>query len=497
MVTALLSVEAVSKTFPNGTVALRGVDLAIERGKVHGLLGANGAGKSTLIKTLAGSLPRSGGTIRWKGETVSWVRPQAAKAAGLATIYQHIPLVPTLSALENILLDAKAWRRSIPSERRRITALVESLGNPFPLDTMVGDLPIGARQMVSIAQALAGGAELVIMDEPTASLAGHERETVYRTIRRLAEEEGKAVLFVSHFIDEIVALTDRVTVLRDGVAALDAPTAELDAAAIAQAIAGRSVEALARPAEPRRLGPPRVTVRDLASPGKLSPTSFELRAGEIIGIAGVLGSGRSELLHALFGSDPRATGTVTLDGRQVGRFPDESVRAGLALVPEDRARQGYVPQLSIAENLALPHPPAFLLDAGRDRAAARELLARLAIKARDEDEPISSLSGGNAQKVVIGKWLTPRTRLLLLDEPTAGVDIGARTDILRLIRDLADQGLPVILVSSEFEELLAIGDRILVMRDGAVIAERDAAGCTEEELILLAGATPIHMKAQA
>ena len=502
MVSPLLSVEGVSKTFPNGTVALRSVDLEIERGRVHGLLGANGAGKSTLIKILSGSLPRSGGTIRWKGDTVSWSRPQAAKAAGVATIYQHIPLVPTLSALENILLDGQGWRRRDPGERRRIEALVDSLGRPFPLDSLAGDLPIGARQMISIAQALAGGAELVVMDEPTASLAGEERETVYATIRRLAEREGKAVLFVSHFIDEIVALTDRVTVLRDGVAALDAPTAELDAAAIAQAIAGRAVEALARSPRQRAPGAVAAGIRDLASPGRLLPTSFDVMAGEIVGVAGMLGSGRSELLHALFGSDPRATGTVTLDGQAIGRHPDESVRAGVALVPEDRAIQGYVPQLSIAENLSLPHLDqvargGFLLDPPRERRLAEEMLQRLAIKANGADEPVASLSGGNAQKVVIGKWLTPHTRLLLLDEPTAGVDIGARTDILRLIRGLADAGLPVVLVSSELEELLAVADRILVMRDGGVVAEREAGACTEEELILLAGDTTTQKRAGA
>jgi ribose transport system ATP-binding protein len=502
MVTPLLSVEGVSKIFPNGSVALRGVDLRIERGQVHGLLGANGAGKSTLIKILSGSLPRSSGMIHWKGEAISWPRPQAAKAAGVTTLYQHIPLVPTLSALENILLDAKGWRRRDPAERRRIEALVESLGAPFPLDALAGDLPIGTRQMVSIAQALAGGADLVVMDEPTASLAGDERETVYATVRRLAERDGKAVLFVSHFIDEIVALTDAVTVLRDGVAALTAPTAELDAGAIARAIAGRAVEALARPAQPPKPGAVAATIRDLASPGRLSPVSFEVRSGEIIGIAGVLGSGRSELLHALFGSDPQARGTLLLDGGEVGRFPDEKVRAGVALVPEDRARQGYIPQLSIAENLSLPHLAkvargGFLLDPQRERALAEETLERLAVKAEGVDEPVTSLSGGNAQKVVIGKWLTPHTRLLLLDEPTAGVDIGARTDILRLIRGLADEGLAVLLVSSELKELIAVADRILVMRDGAVVAERDVAACTEETLILLAGDTKTQQQAGA
>jgi ribose transport system ATP-binding protein len=502
MVTApLLALEGVAKTFPNGTTALRGVDLRIVPGCVHGLLGANGAGKSTLIKILAGALTASGGTIRWKSEPVQWKTPQAAKAAGVATIYQHIPLVPTLSALENILLDRGGWRRHLPADRRRIAALVANLGDPFDLDTPVGELPIGARQMVAIAQARASGAELVVMDEPTASLAGHEREAVYATIRRLVRE-GKAVLFVSHFIDEIVALTDEVTVLRDGMVALSAPTRDLNEASIAQAIAGRVVQALDRSGRTPPGGGIAVALRDVGSPGTLAPVTLELAAGEVMGIAGMLGSGRTELLHAIFGADPRATGSVRVDGRRVERLPEASVEAGIALVPEDRARQGYVPQFTVAENISLPYLRQFS-HAGlfpsrtRERTFAAAMIARLSIRAPGPDARVTELSGGNAQKVVIGKWLTPHTRLLLLDEPTAGIDVGARTDILRLIRSLADQGLTAILVSSEFEELIAVCDRILVMRDGAVVAERAADDCTEEELILLAGGTRPSLAAGA
>lgn len=485
----LLVLEGVAKTFPNGTVALAHVDLALAPGKVHGLLGANGAGKSTLIKILAGALPASGGTIRWHGEPVRWRTPRDARRAGIATIYQHIPLVPTLSAFENIVLDETGWRRDRAEDRARVADIVASLGDPFALDALVADLPIGARQMVAIAQALASGAELVVMDEPTASLAGDERDTVHATIRRLAHEEGKAILFVSHFLDEIVALTDEVTVLRDGQVALNAATATLDEAAIAEAIAGRAVTAIER--APRKAGipEPRLRVDNLASPGKLAPTSFTLHAGEIIGVAGTLGSGRSELLHAIFGADPDATGGVTLDGVPVGRFPDEAVAAGLALVPEDRAAQGYVPQFTLAENIALGHRGGLLINADAERAAAEAAIDRLAIKAPGPDALVTELSGGNAQKAVVAKWLTPATRVLLLDEPTAGIDIGARTDILRLVRALADEGLPAILVSSEFEELLAIADRILVMRDGRLVGKADPHTTSETDLTLMAGGT--------
>lgn len=479
----MLSLHEVAKTFPNGTVALRGVDLTLSPARVHGLLGANGAGKSTLIKILAGALSPSAGEIQRDGRRIRMSSPGDAKAAGIATIHQHVPLVPTLSAFENIVLGRPGIWRS--THRARIAALVASLGEPFPLDAPVSDLPIGARQMVAITQALASGAQIVVMDEPTASLAGDERHAVYETIRRLAAE-GKAVLFVSHFIDEIVALTDEVTVLRDGRVVLHAATRDLDEARIAAAIAGRAVSALERTA-PRSLGGPLLEVRDLVSPGKLAPSSFAVRGGEIVGIAGLLGSGRSELLHAIFGSDRHARGSVTLGGETVGRWPDEAVAAGIGLVPEDRAGQGYAPQLTLADNIALPRAAGLLLDEQADRSAAEAAIDRLAIKAPGPDALPTELSGGNAQKAVIAKWLHPNVRLLLLDEPTAGIDIGARTDILNLIRDVADQGRAVMLVSSEFAELLAVADRILVLRDGCIVAYVDPRATSEAELILLAG----------
>jgi ribose transport system ATP-binding protein len=483
---ALLSLTGVEKTWSNGTVALRGVDLTVAPGRVHGLLGANGAGKSTLIKILSGAIAASGGAIRWRGEAVRWTSPRAARAAGVATLYQHIPLVPTLSAADNVLLEQRHGWRHERAARARAGEVVAMLGNPFELDEIVGDLPIGARQMVAIAQALIGDPALVIMDEPTAALAGHERDTVYRTIRQLADA-GRAVLFVSHFLDEILALTDEVTILRDGVAVLHAETATLDETAIANAIAGRSVTALTRAKRVRPCGQTLLEVQNLRSPGRLKPASLCVAVGEIVGIAGVLGSGRSELLHAIYGADAAARGTILLDGRPIPPFTDETTRAGIALVPEDRARQGFVGTMTIAENIALPRR-GHLVDRAGDVARARAAISRLAIKASGPDALVSELSGGNAQKVVLAKWLTPDTRVLLLDEPTAGIDIGARIDILRTVRALADEGLAVMLVSSEFEELLAIADRILVMRDGAIVTEiADPGAIDEVALIRLAG----------
>ncbi|WP_068085886.1 sugar ABC transporter ATP-binding protein [Novosphingobium rosa] len=485
MVSPLLSLDGIGKCWPNGTAALRGVEASFEPGRVHGLLGANGAGKSTLIKILSGAESITAGQLIWQGEPRRWRGPRDARAAGIATIYQHIPLVPTLSARDNMLLEQRGLWRDASRARQEAARIVAALGHPFPLDATVADLPIGARQMVAIAQALMGDPQLVIMDEPTASLAGDERVAVYHTVRRLAAE-GRTVLFVSHFLDEIVALTDTVTVLRDGKVVLRAETGTLDEAAIAAAIAGRSVAMLERPPERRATGAPVLEIRDLASPGRLAPLSFTLHAGEIVGVAGMLGSGRSELLHAIFGDDPRARGQVLLDGRAIGRSTQEAVAAGLALVPEDRARQGYVGPMSLAENMALP-AGGLLIDDAAEAQAAQAAIDRLAIKAPGIDATPAELSGGNAQKVVIAKWLTARTRVLLLDEPTAGIDIGARTDILRLVRKLADDGLPVLIVSSEPSELLAICDRILILRDGALVADVDPAEQDEAGLIQLAG----------
>jgi ribose transport system ATP-binding protein len=489
----LLRLEGFAKTFPNGTVALRGVDLTVRAGRVHGLLGANGAGKSTLIKILSGADFASAGTIRWRGAQVHWTKPAHPKAAGIATIYQHVPLVPTLSVLENILLDRGGWQRRDPATRAEVERLMAGVGYHIDVDAVVGELPIGARQMVSILQALAGGAELVVMDEPTASLSAAERETVYRVIRDLADS-GKAVLFVSHFLDEIISLTHDVSVLRDGIVVLDTETSTLDEDSIAAAIVGRAVVALERSARKPAAGPVALELEALASAGLLAPTNLTVRAGEIVGIAGMLGSGRTELLQAIFGADPHATGSVKLFGEPIGRTPGEAVSAGVALVPEDRAVQGYIPQLPLWQNVTLPNLDRYAAlglfpRPSRERAAAVEAVKRLSIRTASIDTLPVELSGGNAQKVTIAKWLVPETRLLLLDEPTAGIDVGARADILRLIRDLAAAQLPVVLVSSEYEELLSVCDRILVMRSGAVVAERAAADLDEEALILLASGT--------
>lgn len=491
----LLRLEGLKKVFPNGTAALRGVDLTVRTGQVHGLLGANGAGKSTLIKILSGAQAATAGVITWCGERVHWKRPVEAKAAGIATLYQHIPLVGPLSVLENVFLgETSGWRRTA-SLRALMRSLLQSIGYDIDPDTLVDELPIGQRQMVAILQALAMRARLIIMDEPTASLAATERAIVHRTIQHLAHVEGAAVIFVSHFLDEIMALTDEVSVIRDGVAVLHAQTRELDERKIAEAIVGREVAAVTRTPPYSRLPDiPILEVDQLSSPGKLAPCSFELRAGEVVGVAGFLGAGRSELLHAIFGADREARGEVRLSGRVLPRSPGAAVRAGMGLVPEDRMRQGLVADFALWRNATLSCLESLawrdvVMLHGREIACAAAAVERLKIKTADVEVPVSDLSGGNAQKVCIAKWLTSGLRVLLLDEPTAGVDIGAKAEILQTLRALAAAGTSVLIVSSEFAELLAVADRILVLRNGALIAHRDVAETSEHELILLAGGT--------
>ena len=493
----IMVLKSVAKKFGNGTVALRGVDLEIMPGRVHGLLGANGAGKSTLIKILSGTFQASGGEIIWRGRPVKLASPRAANDMGVATIHQHIPLVPSLSVLENVFLGSEGhWRRS-RGIRRQFASLCERVGYWLDPDVLVGQLSIGERQMVSIFQALGTGADLIVMDEPTASLAAEERELVYQTVRRLSKGENKAILFVSHFLDEVIALTDQVTILRDGEAVLRAETADLDEEKLAEAIVGKQIVQLERDAGARAgTGseglPALLELRNLAAPGRLAPISLRLAPGEVVGVAGLLGSGRSELLHAIFGADPSATGEVLLEGRPVGRSTGAAVRAGIGLVPEDRMGQGLVPDFEIWRNVSLPALRGVsrlrCLPVGRrERARGWEAIRRLSIKAESPEILVRELSGGNAQKVTIAKWLFSDVKLFLLDEPTAGIDIGAKADILKLVRSLAAQGKSVIIVSSEFEELLAVADRILVMRDGACIGERDVHDTSEHDLLLLAG----------
>ncbi|MFW6775016.1 sugar ABC transporter ATP-binding protein [Nocardioides sp. CPCC 205120] len=487
----LLELRNVTKRFGNGTQALRGVDLVVRRGAVHGLVGANGAGKSTLIKCVSGVQPVTSGTIHWAGEERAWKDPGDAQAAGLATIHQHVPLVPTLSALENVFLWRRGpWRRTA-GMRAEFARLVERLGYDIDPDVQVASLPIGTRQMIAILQSLALGAQLVIMDEPTASLSEAERRIVLDAVKRLAAD-GTTFVFISHFLDEILEITDHVTVLRDGRALLDEPTATLTEERLVQAIAGRellAVEAAAGGERPP--GEVLLDVRGLNAPVGVRDVSFQVRAGEIVGLAGLLGSGRSEILDAVFGADRAASGVVEVRGERLKRSPRAAVAAGCAYVPEDRVNQGLHPDEPLWKNISLPDLERsalrrFLPQEARERATAQRAIEELGIVASGPDALPSELSGGNAQKVVFAKWLYADKSVWLLDEPTAGVDVGAKAEILQLVRRLAAEGRAVVLACSDFDELLSVATRVLVVRGGRVVHDLPAHDTTEEQLIMLA-----------
>ncbi|RNL77615.1 sugar ABC transporter ATP-binding protein [Nocardioides marmorisolisilvae] len=473
---SLLSCAGLQKTFPNGTVALRGVDLEIEPGEIRALVGANGAGKSTMIKIVSGAVPPSAGELRWKGRPVTWHSPRDANRDGLSTLHQHVELVSTLSIEDNVFLrDAGLWRNS-RARRRRFVELADSVGLAH-LDPgkPVSELAVAERQMVGMLQALEGDPQLIIMDEPTAALAGHERALVFDVVRRL-KEAGRAVVYVSHLLDEVRDLSDTITVLRDGRVVWDGRNSDISDAELVREIVGRDVSELDHYDSVLRADAP-VVVRaaDVGARAETNRVSLEVRAGEVVGIAGLLGSGRSTLLRSMFG-DVKRVGELRILDKPVGRTPAAAMRSGVALVPEDRVAEGLVSDWSIAANTSLPSLAR--LSRGRvlpKRRAERELaetaVRALGIRAQSTATPVNSLSGGNAQKVLLAKWLLSKPALLLLDEPTQGVDVGAKAEIRACIKDSASDGLSVIVVSSEFDQLLAMCDRILVLRRGAIVAD--------------------------
>ena len=493
----VLSVRRLEKVYPNGTAALKNATFDVAGATIHGLIGANGAGKSTLIKILSGAIPASGGQIVWCGESRSWRSPAEAAATGIATIHQHIPLAGTLSVRENVFLaSAEPWRNS-HMERIRFEELLEAVGYQIDPDAIVDDLPIGRRQMVSILQALAANARLLIMDEPTASLSDAERSMVFAAIRRLRDSRGTSILFISHFLDEIMELCQSVTVLRDGVAVLNEPREDIDEQKLVVAIVGKEIalNTVDRSSVPRDSAGPLLEVHQLSSPGRLEKIDLAIKSGEIVGLAGLYGSGRSEILHAIFGADPNASGDIKIGGQKVGRTIATAIRSGIVLVPEDRIRQALFVDETIRWNTSLPNSDAICAMnvfpiASMERRRADEIISAFSVAARNADATVGDLSGGNAQKIALARALAGDCRVLLLDEPTAGVDIGAKADIHRAIARLAARGTAVLMAISDFDELLGVCDRVLVVAQGGIIAERRPSDTSEHELIALAGGLP-------
>jgi ribose transport system ATP-binding protein len=472
--------------------AVDGVDFDVKAGEVHAIVGENGAGKSTLIKMLSGVLTPDSGEIRVDGHLVTLHSVADAQDLGIAVIYQERAVVPELSVAQNIMLGHEPIRgplrlidsRALRQQAEQVWAL---LGAPAVVEAPVRELAPSVQQVVDVARALAFEARVVIMDEPTAALTKQETQRLFEIIRGL-KRRGAAVIYISHDLEEIFEIADRVTVLRDGKLVRTLPVADVTRQSLIRMMIGRDIDERARPPASAE-GSEVLSVTTLCRGTELDQVSLTVRAGEIVGIAGLVGSGRTELLRAIFGADPVDDGEMRLEGRRYApKSPIDAVNAGIGFVPEDRKREGLISGFSVSENLSLPNydivsAARIWLDGAREGRLARRMVGELRIEPPVPRWPTNHLSGGNQQKVVLGKWLAKRRKLLLVDEPTHGVDVGAREEIYRVIDDLAKAGTAVIVVSSYLPEVLRISDRILVMRDGQIVLEVERGEASEEVLL--------------
>jgi ribose transport system ATP-binding protein len=489
-VSPLLEMRGITKHFP-GVTALDGVDFELERGEVHVILGENGAGKSTLIKMLSGAYQPDEGEILFEGEPVRIPSAAVAQGLGISTIYQEFNLVPQLTVAENVFLGRQPRRLGIVDRRRmreEARRLLERIKVRVDPDALVSALGVAQRQMVEIAKALSLEARVLIMDEPTASLSGQEVQRLFEIVRGLKQEEV-GVIFISHHLEEVTEIGDRVTVLRDGKLVGQVP-ATTDHSELVRMMVGRSIE----DQFPRRrpeIGDVLLEVRDLSREGALEDVSLRVRAGEVVGIAGIVGAGRTELARAIFGVDPVDSGEVWVEGRRMERFdPREAKNRGIGFITEDRQRQGIVPPLSVAENLVLASlgksTSLGLVNRGEQRSRAQKMIDELNIRTPGPEQEVRYLSGGNQQKTVIGKWLLADSRVLIMDEPTRGIDVGAKVEIYELMNELTEQGAGILMISSDLPEVLGMSDRILVMAGGRITGELSGEEATQERVMTLA-----------
>ena len=472
--TPAVVMKGISKAF-GGVKALDDVDFEVQPGEIHALLGGNGAGKSTILKVLNGVHKPDAGMIEVAGVPLTTHTPEASRAAGLAMNFQEMSLIPTLSVAQNIFLTREARTArgllddaACETRAAEIFAMLEVKVDPRAI---VGDLGAGQKQLTEIAKAISQSSRVLILDEPSTALAVSDVERLFTYLRK-RKAEGLAVIYVSHRMDEIARIADRATILRDGRHVITAPMADLPLDVMIEHIVGKRSRGLADVARGDvTRGEVLLEARGLTGPYKPDSVSFALHRGEVLGLAGLLGSGRSALARVIAGIEPATAGEIRIKGQPVAiRSPSEAIAAGVALVPEARATQGIIPAHSVAANMVMSVLDRIstrgLVDRTRAQAVTDEMIGRLSIKTASRDHAVSTLSGGNQQKVVIGKWLATDPDILLLDEPTAGIDIGSKSEIIRLVRELAAQGKGIVMISSELSELLTACDRILVMADG-------------------------------
>jgi rhamnose transport system ATP-binding protein len=486
---SLVELQDATKSY--GAVhALRDGNLALRPGEVRALVGENGAGKSTLVKVLGGVVRRDGGEMRVDGELVDFHSPHDARDAGIAVIYQEPTLFPDLSIAENVVMGYHPLGSFKRIDRRamhaQVQGLLDRLGVRLDPDRPVRGLSIADQQIVEIAKALSFDARVLIMDEPTAALSGPEVERLFSVVRTL-REQGAGVLFISHRLEEVFAICDTATIMRDGAVVHDAEIAAMTPDDMVKRMVGRELSALF-PKQDTTVGDPVLKVHRLTREGVFFDVSFEVRAGEIVALAGLVGAGRSEVARAIFGIDKPDAGHVEIDGRRLPPArPLAAMRAGIGFVPEDRRQQGLVMDLSIARNATMTRTGSLsrmgLIRSVAENRLAREWATRLQLKFHRLDDPAGFLSGGNQQKVVLAKWLATEPKVLILDEPTRGIDVGTKSEVHRLMSELAGRGLAVLMISSELPEVLGMADRVLVMHEGRLTGELTRAEADEERVI--------------
>jgi rhamnose transport system ATP-binding protein len=489
----LLQLHRVTKSF-GAVQALRGVSFSLRPGEVHALLGENGAGKSTLIKVITGAHQPDGGTIEFGGHVVHRLSPAAAHALGVAAIYQQPALFPDLSVTENIALgleEPRAVRRIRWGERHsRARELLGRIGANIDPHAEVRQLSMPQQQLVEIARALGAGARIIVMDEPTSSLTQQEVGLLFGVVRDL-RAHGVGVIYISHRLEEIFALADRVTVLRDGESVGTYTTTEIDKASLIRLMIGRELSAVYPPAEGRPLEV-RLSLSQVGCRASgVRDVTLDVRAGEVVGLAGLVGAGRTQLARVLFGITPADAGEIMLDGRTIHvRSPRQAVECGIAYVPEDRRRHGLILDMPVAANMTMAiHSRCFpwsWLRFGAEDKLAEQYIRELDVRTTAPDTRCGNLSGGNQQKVALARWLATDPKLLILDEPTQGVDVGAKAEIHRIIRRMAARGLAILMISSDLPEVLGMSDRIGVMRNGTIAAILDTARATAHEVMAVA-----------
>lgn len=486
---ALLRLQGIAKRFP-GVIAVDDVNLEIYPGEVHVVAGENGAGKSTLMKLLSQVEKPTRGTILLDDRPVHFHGPRYAQSLGIAMVYQEFALAPHLSIAENMFLGREPMRLGLidrGDEIRRARGLLQQVGLNIDPHRMVSTLSVAEQQLVEIAKALAIDARLVIMDEPTATLTGQEIEDLFTVIHNLTDR-GIAILYISHRLDEIFRIADRVTVMRDSKVVATLPRADIDEKKLIRLMVGRELENL-YPRPETSPGDVVLRVEDLTRGHVLHGCSFEVRAGEILGFAGLVGAGRTELARAVFGADPIDAGTIMLDGRRIRvKSPEMAIQAGIGYLTEDRKKNGLAMNLGIDQNITLANLPMLsgLLDLGKEKRIALRARDQLRIRTPSIRQRVEVLSGGNQQKVVVARWLETKARVLFFDEPSRGIDVGAKAEMFELIGNLAREGRAIVIISSYLPELLNMCDRILVMREGRVVGTLEREEFSEERIIALA-----------